>query len=468
MNEQSSGIKASFIDRSIHELENSPDSSRHLLAILSSLEKFQKEIQDCKDRDEALAKMLQFIRGWDIFYGTAFYLVNEDYQFDLSHPSDSSLVDPLEQFIRAQIKEGRFAWALQQNREILVDTPSDLPGDQAVFHGMSTRHTTLGMFVGLLKGGSSNIRSSFMRILSIMIDAVVYVYENHNLEAELKEYNLQLEKIVNSRTRELRHSNQHLYQSNAELKKVNEKKSEFLGIVAHDLKNPLSGIIGFSDLIEDELTELNSQTDGKLTNAKDMLKYIGSSARQMVTTLNDLMDSEIIESGHLKLEPVAFDLTELVRKVVAINQTQATSKDIRVHLETESNVLVYADPLRIHEALDNLISNAIKYSPLDREVWVRVFKKRLKSGNDRAIFSVKDEGPGISESDKEKLFGRFQKLSARPTAGESSTGLGLSIAKNLINLHDGEVYVDSKLGEGTTFSIELPFSTRSDLPVSLN
>lgn len=456
--DSSSVVKASFIGKGLYDVEHVPELGRHLYTVLSSLEKFQKEVQDCKNRDEALGKMLQFIEGWDLFHATAFYVVSDEFQFDLYKPSNPELNQPLEAFVRTQIKAGRFAWALQQNREVLFEAPDDLPGEQVLFHGMSTRHTTMGMFVGCLKSKSTSIRNSYLRILSIIIDAVVYVYENHTLNEELVAYNQQLESIVDSRTRELKHANQHLYQSNAELKKVSEKKSEFLGIVAHDLKNPLSGIIGLSDFIREDCERMNEQLGGSYSHVSEMISQINSSANQMVLTLNELMNSEVIESGKMRLDLVKLDFAELVTKVVAINKTQAMAKDIRLHVETEPGVTIFADALRMHEAVDNLISNAIKYSPPGSEVWAEVESKIcVESGMRKAVFSIKDQGPGLTENDKKKIFGRFQKLSARPTAGESSTGLGLSIVKNLVRMHDGDVFVESEQGKGATFFIELPF-----------
>lgn len=453
------GRRASFIDRGLHELQEAPELSRHLLLVLASLEKFQKEVQDCKSREEALAKMLQFMEGWDVFHSTAFYLVDETMEFQLYLPSDPAMKHELDVFMQRQIQAGKFAWALQQNREILVEVPAGLPGKQAVLHGMSTRNTTLGVFVGFLKHGSSNLRSSFLKVLSIMIDAVVYVVENHNLLEELTLYNQRLEKVVDARTQELRFANENLNQSNAELKKLNEKKSEFLGIAAHDLKNPLSGIIGLSELIKDHLPPDDNQKTGNLESAQEMLHYIHESATQMVDTLNELMNSEIIESGHMQLDRVDLDLGDLVQKVVSINHAQAHGKRIRIHVETESGVIAYADALRMHEAVDNLVSNAIKYSPPDREVWVRLKGSPEADGKLlKAVFSVTDQGPGLTEEDKQKLFGRFQKLSARPTGGESSTGLGLSIVKNLIELHDGTVWVESEAGKGATFAFQIPLT----------
>jgi putative nucleotidyltransferase with HDIG domain len=460
MPDTQTGKEQTMIGHGLRGLDSTPELSRHFLQVLASLEKFQKEIHDTKSRDEALSKLQQYVQSWDIFEITAFYLVDQDLQFTLYSPSSPDLAPALDAFISQQIRSGKFAWALQQNRELLVDVTTGLPGNQAILHGMSTRHTTLGIFVGVMKQEASFIRSSYFKILSILIDAVVYSHENHNLLEELTQYNQQLERIVDSRTKELQHSNQHLLQSNTELKKLNEKKSEFLGIVAHDLKNPLSGIIGLAELIRDNLKTCNLEQLPNLASSQEMLTYIHSSASQMVSTLNELMNSEVIESGHLKLDCVPLDLSELAKQVVTINQTQALAKNIRIHFESTNDVWILADAIRIHEAIDNLLSNAIKYSPFDREVWVKVRPEKRFSSGSCAVLSVTDQGPGLSDDDKRKLFGRFQKLSAQPTGGESSTGLGLSIVRNLVQLHRGEVKVQSAIGKGSTFSIELPLHSQ--------
>ena len=116
--------------------------------------------------------------------------------------------------------------------------------------------------------------------------------------------------------------------------------------------------------------------------------------------------------------------------------------------------MIEADRERLREVIDNLVSNAIKYSPLDKPIWVTV-----EPVGDEVHFSVRDLGPGLTETDKQKVFGKFQRLSAVPTGEESSTGLGLSIVKQIVELHGGRVWVESEAGQGATFTVAL----RTDL-----
>ena len=135
------------------------------------------------------------------------------------------------------------------------------------------------------------------------------------------------------------------------------------------------------------------------------------------------------------------------------NRIYAESKGIALECRVPAGapLVAEADGNRIRDALDNLVNNAIKFSPPDRSVWVS-----LERAGDRILFRVKDQGPGLTEEDKKLVFGLYQRLSAQPTGNEFSTGLGLSIVKQRIELHGGRVWVDSRPGEGATFNIELP------------
>jgi signal transduction histidine kinase len=453
--------KAQFLGKGIQEMNQLPELNRRLYWIFSSMEKFQKEVQDCLDVSEARRKLMQYIDGMGIFHETAFYRVDDENIFVLDRCSNKKIIPDLEHFVSEQMKSGQFAWALQQNREVIVNSPACFPGEKAILHGLSTRQSTLGMFIGFLKPGHSAVMATIYQILSLMIDSTVYVLENRQLEAELIEHNHKLEGIVDSRTHELVSTNQYLHQSNVHLKKLNEKKSEFLGIVAHDLKNPLNGVLGFAQLIEISLEDAKNGHPLDAESNLNMLKQVIDSARHMADALNQLMNSEVIESGQIQLEASEINISQIARKVVIINNPQANAKSIEILCDIEEDVMVFVDPLRIQEAIDNLISNAIKYSPIKSHVWVKLNREPGIDGESyRVVFSVKDEGSGLSETDKSMLFGRFQKLSSKPTAGESSTGLGLFIFKRLIELHNGEVWVKSELGKGSEFGFFMPIYLR--------
>ncbi len=227
-------------------------------------------------------------------------------------------------------------------------------------------------------------------------------------------------------------------------------KTELLSIAAHDLKNPLQSIIGFSSLIQ-EVAENAEQTRAYATTVQN-------AAQRMFNLINELLNTTAIDAGKLTLNRFPCSLGELASVVVAANLQQANQKQQRIDFHAEPNCIAEVDAERIREVFDNLVSNAIKYSPMGKTIWIRVFRHTSSADGMPVIrFSVRDEGQGLTEKDMKKLFGRFQRLSAVPTGGESSTGLGLSIAKQLVELHDGKLWAESEgKNKGATFIAELP------------
>ncbi len=225
---------------------------------------------------------------------------------------------------------------------------------------------------------------------------------------------------------------------------ANAFKSELLGIAAHDLKNPLTVIMGYADLLR-----RNSTLSGA---AAKMTTDIEKSAQQMLMLISDLLESSAAEAGKLDLQKRETDLAIIAYAAVEHNRITAAQKSQTIELDIKGKCVASVDTERIREAFENLISNAVKYSPLGKTIFVT-----LEPHAHFARFCVRDEGQGLSDEDKKKLFGRFQRLSARPTGNESSTGLGLSIVKQLVELHGGKVWAESDgKDKGSTFMIELP------------
>ncbi len=224
---------------------------------------------------------------------------------------------------------------------------------------------------------------------------------------------------------------------------ANKVKTELLNIAAHDLKSPLVSIKMLAKIIIEE-----AKGTGPLA---DFASDIFSSAQRMHGLVSELLESAWIESGNLALKRKHVDLSRLADLVVMDNQVTAAQKGQRIVFTPQTGCIVVGDEERLREAFDNLVSNAIKYSPLEKVILVD-----LKDCRHSIRLEVRDEGPGLTEEDKQRVFGKFQKLSAAPTGGEASTGLGLSIVKQLIEAHDGRVGVESAYGEGSTFIVELP------------
>ncbi len=232
---------------------------------------------------------------------------------------------------------------------------------------------------------------------------------------------------------------------NAELEIANKLKTKLLGIAAHDLKNPLGNIIGFVKML---LEETPSESDHH-----EMLMMINESSQNMLKLIGDLLESSAAEIGAMTLEHEIIDAAEIIRTVIYSNVSAAQAKKQRIESKIE-NVDVVADSKRLRQVVENLISNAIKYSPMDKSITLRLF-----SHNNRARIEVQDEGQGLTQEDMSKLFGQFQRLSAQPTGGETATGLGLSIVKQIVELHGGSIWAESEgKNKGATFIVELPLA----------
>ena len=232
-----------------------------------------------------------------------------------------------------------------------------------------------------------------------------------------------------------------LRSAHAELKRLYARKGEWLGFAVHDLRSPLYAIDAVCAEIEGGL--IDSPVDG--------VGEIRGAARRMREELDAWLEAERKEQTEVAVHPVSTDLGQLVTDVVALSQPAARAKSISLTHQSNQPVTASVDPWRWREVVDNLVSNALKYSPVGSRVTV-------SSGLDcgRAVVRVQDQGPGISADDRDRLFTAFGTLSARPTGGESSTGLGLHLVKRIVDAHGGEVTVDDAPEGGAIFEVSVP------------
>jgi signal transduction histidine kinase len=253
--------------------------------------------------------------------------------------------------------------------------------------------------------------------------------------------------IMASRTRvvesEVRVRTDELTQANEKLVEVNDLKNKFLGIASHDLRNPLASIRGYSKFLLDK--EVKEET------RQEFLTTIKNVSGSMLELISNLLDISVIESGQLKLNPEKSSMKKLAEEKIHLQQILADKKSIVLNADLEDVPEFYFDPNRMGQVVDNLLSNAVKYSPPEKEIFIK-----LTSNEKSVTLSVKDEGPGISPDEQGQLFQHFKKLSARPTGGESSSGLGLAIAQRIVEEHQGTIGVESKSGDGALFYFSLP------------
>lgn len=239
-----------------------------------------------------------------------------------------------------------------------------------------------------------------------------------------------------------------LQSKNEELQKVNEKKNEYIGIVAHDLRNPLTIIMGYANVLSLDLSERSADYE----EMKKSIDYIVRTTEHMNRFVTELLDIASIEAGTVRLEKDRFDLTELVTQCAHHYQRQAIVKEIILSLIPSRQArLVDADQFKINAVLDNLITNAIKYTRPGGNVTIQFDDK-----NGQHVVHIRDTGLGLSPDDLKRVFVSFGRLSTRPTAGEPSTGLGLAIVKKVVEIHGGRVWVESEKNKGSQFSFSLP------------
>lgn len=252
--------------------------------------------------------------------------------------------------------------------------------------------------------------------------------------------------IIGSLVLVLKEKYKNVLKLNEELKILNEEKNKFIGVAAHDLRNPIGAIYSFSNLI---IENYSNNMDSK---GLKMLSYIKDLSNNSLKLLKDLLDVSQIESGTVNLQLKYENYIEFITKYMQFNLLIAKKKEINIRLETtEKEIFFLFDDHYLSEVINNLLTNAIKFSYPKSEIIIKITtsKNFVKT-------EVIDQGQGIPKEEQAKLFNYFQKTSVQPTNGETSTGLGLAIAKKIIIEHKGTIGVNSELGKGANFYYELP------------
>ncbi|HPC38288.1 MAG TPA: PAS domain-containing sensor histidine kinase [Exilispira sp.] len=230
-----------------------------------------------------------------------------------------------------------------------------------------------------------------------------------------------------------------------------EKRNELLGIAAHDIRNPLSIIKIYIDYIKSHSVTKNDKIS-------DAFMIIDESINQMIQLLNDILSYASFEKSEIKLQYMKYDYISFIKSIINLQQMIASEKNIKLTFESQLNFIeLYFDSNKMTQVINNLISNAIKYSFENSTVLIKVSKiKSDKTDIEYIKTEIIDNGPGIELEEQEKLFKPFSRTNVRPTKNESSTGLGLAIAKQIILAHHGEIGVISFPSKGSNFWFTLP------------
>lgn len=303
----------------------------------------------------------------------------------------------------------------------------------------------ISLSIALLRDDAGNI-SGTVGISKDITDKKKY-------ETELTLLNERLEEKVIERTKELE-------AANSELEKSNKLKSQFIANMSHELRTPLNSIIGFSEsLLELPVGDLNEKQERYISR-------IYNSGKHLLQLINNLLDLAKIEAGRLTLTPEEFRLLPVIADTVSIIEALARKKEISIqyHVDEEIDVIA-ADKVKFKQILYNLLSNAVKFTPDKGNVFVNV---KLKTSSKGMLYganresqkfleiSVRDTGVGIRPEDTERIFDEFEQVDSSYTKKYEGTGIGLSLTKKLVELHGGRIEVESRLGEGSTFTFVMP------------
>ncbi|QWX83006.1 GHKL domain-containing protein [Cellulophaga sp. HaHaR_3_176] len=285
-------------------------------------------------------------------------------------------------------------------------------------------------------------KTLWFRILSILLIIGILFTIYYLRIKRLKNTEVMLQKEVSKQTKEL-------VENNKKLEELHREKDGIIGIIAHDLRGPLNNIQGLSQLLES-----NENLDEK---QKTYLSYINKSIKSGNSLITDLLIMSNVNHPEKTIELKDIELSDFIEEWEKsyIKRLEKKDQELRTFIDKKPLIL-HTDQKLVTRIFDNLMTNAIKFSNKGSKIDLSV-----NSNNDSIFISFKDYGPGISEADRKKAFKMFQKLTARPTDGESSHGLGLAIVKTLAEKLKGSIKIKSELGQGTEFIINLPKISKS-------
>jgi PAS domain S-box-containing protein len=333
------------------------------------------------------------------------------------------------------------------NVETLV--PAAMRSGHAKHRSSYAEHpNTRPMGTGLELQGQRKDGSLFPVEISLSpnwIEGSLHVIASVRDITERKTVENRLRSLREQYTAELTLKNEQLEARNREVERANRLKTEFLASMSHELRTPLHTIIGFSEL-------LGEQLEGPLTEKQQrFVGHILQDARHLLELINEVLDISKIESGRLELKRETFDFGQCVEEVMAGIRHHAASRNITLENQNNFHESLYADRLRLKEILYNLLNNAVKFTPEGGRVWIEAGRE-----GDTLHISVCDTGIGIPEKEQPSIFEKFYQVGDISGGVREGTGLGLPITKHLVELHGGAISVASQPGKGSSFRLVLP------------
>ena len=386
---------------------------------------------------EAFFKMLKKVIDFEDCY--VFLLNSEDIQLKLTHNNQSNIEPDKTVDISTNLAKKLF-----ENKSEILGKKSDLikllglNSENYLVSKLAIRETVFGF---LLVGRPHEFKKTDLTIIDSITSVLSYKIKDLELSNVFK---IQLKALKNA-VQETNDAYRTIKSQNKKIVAADKIKNEFLASVSHELRTPLNAIIGFSDILTSQVYgDLN---DKQVTYVKD----IQIAGIQLLGMVNEILDISKIEANAIKLVKRYFEVSRPVIETCNILMPLIKNKNINLSYHIDKDIDIFADYQKIQQVLYNLLSNAIKYTPDKGSIVITVTNTAKK-----VKFSVKDSGIGIDKKDQKRIFGKFVQLEDAFYKKETSTGLGLTITKQLVEMHKGSIKVVSEKGKGAEFIVTLP------------
>lgn len=386
---------------------------------------------------EAFFKMLKKVIDFEDCY--VFLLNSEDVQLKLAHNNQSDIEPDKTVDISTNLAKKLF-----ENKSEILGKKSDLikllglNSENYLISKLAIRETVFGF---LLVGRPHEFKKTDLTIIDSITSVLSYKIKDLELSNVFK---IQLKALKNA-VQETNDAYRTIKSQNKKIVAADKIKNEFLASVSHELRTPLNAIIGFSDILTSQVYgDLN---DKQVTYVKD----IQIAGIQLLGMVNEILDISKIEANAIKLVKRYFEVSRPVIETCNILMPLIKNKNINLSYHIDKDIDIFADYQKIQQVLYNLLSNAIKYTPDKGSIVITVTNTAKK-----VKFSIKDSGIGIDKKDQKRIFGKFVQLEDAFYKKETSTGLGLTITKQLVEMHKGTIKIISEKGKGAEFIVTLP------------
>lgn len=386
---------------------------------------------------EAFFKMLKKVIDFEDCY--VFLLNSEDIQLKLAHNNQSNIEPDKTVDISTNLAKKLF-----ENKSEILGKKSELisllglKSENYLISKLAIRETVFGF---LLVGRPHEFKKTDLTIIDSITSVLSYKIKDLELSNVFK---IQLKALKNA-VQETNDAYRTIKSQNKKIVAADKVKNEFLASVSHELRTPLNAIIGFSDI-------LTSKVYGDLSDKQfEYVKDIQIAGIQLLGMVNEILDISKIEANAIKLVKRYFEVSRPVIETCNILMPLIKNKNINLSYHIDKDIDIFADYQKIQQVLYNLLSNAIKYTPDKGSIVITVTNTAKK-----VRFSIKDSGIGIDKKDQKRIFGKFVQLEDAFYKKETSTGLGLTITKQLVEMHKGTIKIISEKGKGAEFVVTLP------------